>query len=203
MTHTRVDALMVGCLGAILIGNPRFRQALALVFSLRLPLVAIPFLLFVTPLLRERFGGAYQFLAGYTLEAVAIVLLLLWLVEKPHTPLGRLLNLRLIAHLGVISYSLYLWQELFTYHSLLWSLPATLLVAEFSFWVVERPFLRLREHMMRSHPRCVPSLVGALVPPRHNGMAEAAAQPMNYGFLVTHEGHDQAYATDHPDRGAE
>ena len=38
MTHTRLDALMVGCLVAILLDNPRFKQILAHGFNLRLPL---------------------------------------------------------------------------------------------------------------------------------------------------------------------
>jgi peptidoglycan/LPS O-acetylase OafA/YrhL len=56
-----------------------------------------------------------------------------------------------LRHLGVISYSLYLWQQMFTGVNSVrffpWSLPAILACAELSYWLVERPSLRLRERL--------------------------------------------------------
>lgn len=155
LLHTRIDALMVGCLAALLVGNPQFDKLLHRAFVWRLPLLAIPFVLFASPWLHVRYGGTYQLLFGYTLEALAIVLALLWVVNRPGTVLGRLLNLRIMAHIGVISYSLYLWQQLFTYPHAWWSLPATLIAAETSYRLIERPFLRWRDCVVRSRSRLV------------------------------------------------
>jgi peptidoglycan/LPS O-acetylase OafA/YrhL len=178
MTHTRGDALMVGCVAALLIDNPRFRRILDGAFARRLPLLAIPFLLLGSPLLHKRFGGVYMLPVGYSIEAVAIILTLLWLVERPGTPMGRLLNTKVVAHLGIISYSLYLWQQLFTRGHHWWSVPATVLAAEASFWLVERPFLRLRDRFMKSRRPVLPQPIWVMTsPPRGGFLANLTVDP--------------------------
>ena len=68
-----------------------------------------------------------------------------------------MLNTRVLRHLGVISYSLYLWQQMFTGEEGLrffpWNLLAILACAELSYWLVERPALRLRERLENRLPR--------------------------------------------------
>ncbi|WP_419642049.1 acyltransferase family protein [Thiolapillus sp.] len=73
----------------------------------------------------------------------------------------RLLANRVIMYLGIISYSLYLWHfplvkwlhqaklpvllpDAPLLNGLLWAALPVLLVSSLSYWVVERPFLRLR-----------------------------------------------------------
>jgi peptidoglycan/LPS O-acetylase OafA/YrhL len=57
------------------------------------------------------------------------------------------LNHAVVRHIGIVSYSLYLWQQLFTSDKIP-VLPLGFLfafaAAEFSFWLVEKPSLRLR-----------------------------------------------------------
>ncbi len=85
------------------------------------------------------------------MEAVAIALTLLVVVAgKPGLP-SKVLNARVPTHIGKLSYSLYIWQQLFLYPgsaasilSLLWRLAAAYLVALCSFRFIERPFLKLR-----------------------------------------------------------
>jgi peptidoglycan/LPS O-acetylase OafA/YrhL len=66
------------------------------------------------------------------------------------------LNLRLLRHLGVISYGLYLWQHMFTRPTSLrffpWNLAAILLCAELSHWLIERPSFLLRDQLEQSAP---------------------------------------------------
>jgi peptidoglycan/LPS O-acetylase OafA/YrhL len=172
MTHTKGDALMVGCLAALLIDNPLFRRALHRAFAWRLPLLGIPFLLIASPLLHARFGGVYLLPVGYSLDAFAIVLTLLWLVERPGTPIGRLLNTKPVAHVGIISYSLYLWQQLFTLGHSWWSIPASVIAAEASFWIVERPFLGLRDRFMKWRRPVHPQPIGEITSqPRDESLA--------------------------------
>ena len=151
---------MVGCLSALLVEVPRFQRILDCAFAARLPLLAIPSVLFASPLLSQRFGGAYQLTVGYTFEAIAIVLVLLWLVERPNTNLGRLLNQGLVVHVGLVSYSLYLWQELFTFEQAWWSVLGILIAAEASFWLIERPCLRLRDCVVRPRSQATARSIG-------------------------------------------
>lgn len=66
--------------------------------------------------------------------------------------MGRILNLRLVAQIGVLSYSLYVWQEIFTCHqpwsetfkyadSIILNLAALFLVAYLSYRFYEKKFL--------------------------------------------------------------
>jgi len=70
-------------------------------------------------------------------------------------PLGKILNQRLVVHLGVLSFSLYLWQQYFINpynESVLGSFPLNLITAlvcaELSYRFVETPFLNLRKRFI-------------------------------------------------------
>ena len=114
----------------------------------RLPLVAIFFVSVISPMLTMRFQGVYLFLFGYGLEGACITLVMLWLIDRPASFAGRLMNKRAVVHLGVISYRFYLWQQLFCGLGLPWSIAPTLLMAEGSYRFIEQPFLRARERFL-------------------------------------------------------
>jgi peptidoglycan/LPS O-acetylase OafA/YrhL len=67
----------------------------------------------VSPYLITRLHSYYLLPFGYSLDNLAIAYLLFYVVRNPSSICGRVLNNRVIAHIGVISYSLYLWQQLF------------------------------------------------------------------------------------------
>jgi peptidoglycan/LPS O-acetylase OafA/YrhL len=108
----------------------------------------------VSGFLNYRFQGYYLLPFGYTLEATAISYLLLYFVRSPDSLGGRLLNSRFLVHVGLISYSLYLWQQLFLtdlLRSRIANFPmnviAAFAAAELSWRLVERPALRLRRRV--------------------------------------------------------
>lgn len=159
MFHTRADALMVGCLLAYSIGSPRFERHVAQLFDRRLHWLAVAWL----PLSWAMAGmleGVWLYTVGYLGDAVAVAVIMLWMMRRPDSPFGRVLNARPMVHLGAISYSLYLYQQLFVNrHNDTWSggltlvsILALLAAAEASYWLVERPFLRLRMHRERQRP---------------------------------------------------
>ena len=87
---------------------------------------------------------------GNTLTALSIGGILIYVIDNPQSTAGRFLNLRLICHLGVISYSLYLWQQIFTGNPTRMHLSVYLLIlaaAELSFWLIEKPAMRLRTRL--------------------------------------------------------
>ena len=129
-------------------------------------LVALGFFLCLSGYLNFRFQGYYMLPFGYTLEGVAITYLLLYFVTKPESAAGRLLNSRMLVHVGLISYSLYLWQQLFLVDlPTSWplgrfplNLIAAFLAAELSWKFIEQPALKLRhrfEGIRNSTPRAI------------------------------------------------
>jgi peptidoglycan/LPS O-acetylase OafA/YrhL len=100
--------------------------------------------------LTDGIPGILTIAFGNTVTLLCIGGILLYVIDNPQSPAGRFLNLRMVRHLGVISYSLYLWQQLFTGdpahmrpYVYLWMLIA----AELSFWLIEKPVMRLRTRL--------------------------------------------------------
>jgi len=158
MLHTRVDVLMFGCVAALLWDEPKFKRLLQWVYRRHVPAVALCFLLIISPCINRALRGGYALSVGWTLESACITVLLLWAIDHPATRIGRLLNWRPIAFIGVMSYSLYLWQQLFltslnqtTSGRFPLNLACCFLAAFMSYTVIERPFLRLR-HRLASRP---------------------------------------------------
>src|ERR1700761_8985827 len=152
MLHTGLYSIMFGCLLAILWRDARFNQRVQPFVRGWVAACAAAFCLVVGPVfLGARFRGSYGLVIGFTLNAVCLSLILLYVVRTPNSPAGRLLNTPVLCHLGVISYSLYLWQGMFTGENSIrffpWSLPAILACAELSYWLVEPPSLRLRSRL--------------------------------------------------------
>jgi peptidoglycan/LPS O-acetylase OafA/YrhL len=83
---------------------------------------------------------------------VSIAGLLLHAVQTPYW----ILNIRPVVWLGKISYSLYLWQQLFAYgpqHRAWYWLLVPVGLASLSYYLVEQPMLWLREK--RSQDRAI------------------------------------------------
>jgi peptidoglycan/LPS O-acetylase OafA/YrhL len=139
------DQLAVGCLLAILAPRlPKIRGTLALIMVLAT--LSIPWFPASTPL-----RSVFMLFVLRPLLNLSIAGLVLHVIQVPYWAL----NWAPVAWLGRISYSLYLWQELFcsndTLHlGYILILPA-LACACLSYYLVEQPMLRLREK--RSAPR--------------------------------------------------
>ena len=97
------------------------------------------------------------------LFAPAICVVLLSMIQPNGTLLYRFLNIRLLMKIGVLSYSLYIWQQIFTFqqpwqHAFSWArsvwvnLPALFLTAYCSYTFYEKKFLLLKN---RFKPRAV------------------------------------------------
>ncbi|HEY1993557.1 MAG TPA: acyltransferase [Edaphobacter sp.] len=159
--HFHADSLMFGCLLALVQGTPVFERLYNFVTKIWwIPPAAIV----LSDCLSARFQNYWDFPVGMTFCGVAISFFLLWCVRNPASGVGRILNSRPIAHIGVLSYSIYIWQTLFLNPDnvslfgpslkLLYTLPfswlAILIVAELSYYVVERPSLRLRNQLIKT-----------------------------------------------------
>ncbi len=150
LLHTTLDLLVFGGLLAFGLKNGRFRERVQRFFH-PLPLLSAFSLLLMYGHIQTHVPLWAWGLFGVSLSGASIALLLLWVVLRPEPLVGRLLNLAPLRHIGLISYSLYLWQQLFL--GPFWvpsgwkNLLAVLAAAEASFWIVERPSLRLRDRI--------------------------------------------------------
>jgi peptidoglycan/LPS O-acetylase OafA/YrhL len=133
------DVLAIGCLLAILQSRlPKIRTVWAGVMLL--PVVFVPAYL---GLLHFHVTLLLLFILWPILHC-SIAGVLLYAVQNPY----RFLNAKPVVWLGKISYSLYLWQQLFVYgeHPKPWYFVAfALALAGASYYLVEEPMLRLRE----------------------------------------------------------
>lgn len=160
MFHMRADTLMFGCVVALLQGTPLFERIY--IYATKIWWIP-PTVILLSDCLQTRFQNYWQLPFGITICGTAIAFFLLWCVRNPHSAVGRVLNARPIMHIGVLSYSIYVWQTLFLHHSngtvfgpslrFISTFPgnwlAILVVAEISYYLVEQPALRLRGRLIR------------------------------------------------------
>lgn len=138
------DALAVGCLLAIfrdrLWEKSLYRRFVSSPFSL-LPLLVAILLIAV-----EQNKGAIYFTVGLSTLNIGIAIALDRYMRMPGSMIGRLLNAGPIIWLGFLSYSLYLWQQLFAWAPLPTSIKLLFMLgcATISYYAIERPFQRLR-----------------------------------------------------------
>jgi peptidoglycan/LPS O-acetylase OafA/YrhL len=152
MFHSSIDTIMFGCLLALLGQSSRLNMKLDRCANHSTFALACFFLCFLDPLLDLRFHGRYDLTVGMTLEGICICLITLYVIRRPKGFPGRILNLPALRHVGIISYGLYLWQNIFTGESsqfFPFNLGAIFVCAEVSYWVVERPSLRLRDRQQK------------------------------------------------------
>jgi peptidoglycan/LPS O-acetylase OafA/YrhL len=152
-SQVRADALLVGCLLALLIGDQSMRAKLSRAISLLIipALVALLTCFAVFHILPPLF------------ESVAIAVLIGAVVLHPNAGATRILGAAPLAWMGRISYSVYLWQELFVHMSLgraalpllCIGLPACALG---SYYLIEQPCIRFARRLeKRVTPSCAPA----------------------------------------------
>lgn len=152
MLHTAAEPIMLGCLAALWQHYDFFERGLRRWASRQWPFLAAIFVLIISPTLVLRFGGMYGATIGMSLESIAVAFIMLWIIRHPKSLLVRILSTSALCHIGTISYSLYLWQQLFlTPRNQSWtgvfpvSLVLSFAIAQLSFSLIERPFLRSRD----------------------------------------------------------
>jgi peptidoglycan/LPS O-acetylase OafA/YrhL len=149
----QADALATGCLLAcwrdVLWASILYRSVLTSRWFFTVPLLVVG--IAENPFKASHALYALYFLAGYTVMNVGVAMCLDWSMRFSYGRVGSLLNARSVVWVGVLSYSIYLWQEIFlTDHSpaFLHIQALNILLVPFaaaaSFYLVERPCLRLR-----------------------------------------------------------
>jgi peptidoglycan/LPS O-acetylase OafA/YrhL len=142
------DALATGCLLAMMRDRlwavPLYRKLVESSWVVALPSVALLVMaLHPTPILRD--------IAGLPLLNIGVAMTLDRYMRFPTTAFGRLLNWKPIAWIGTLSYSLYLWQQLWVFLPLPLGIKilGMFVCAAASYEWIERPVLELRTRIIR------------------------------------------------------
>jgi len=150
----RIDAIAIGCLFAI--HKDRILTLMKSSWSLILFVSII--VMFVLNFYENNLPGqgiarkTLYVLGGLdgTISNFAIACIMFYSVFGPENWWHALLNTKVLNYIGILSYSLYLWQELFINRTDLliniFPLNLVLIFAAglFSYYVIEKPFLRLK-----------------------------------------------------------
>ncbi len=154
-TLTRMDTIAVGCCLAYLARGGLFRRIADLPSRSAYVLTVVMILLVgVSHLLSQRLHIHAMILHPFVVAACYAATIWIW-INHPTTRLGKILNSRPIVWIGLLSYSIYLWQQPFLKaDSQAWITQAPinvailLVLAPLSYFLVERPLLRLKDRLM-------------------------------------------------------
>jgi peptidoglycan/LPS O-acetylase OafA/YrhL len=157
-TPIRVDCIAAGCLLALVAGNAEFRRRTRASAPAAMLLIAGAIALIFLSFLAGLRVAVYGVTVGQSVRALCISALIWFSINHAETVWGRLLEWKPFVIVGVLSYSLYLWQQPFLapkgqawvsspLHGLILAVSAAIL----SYVFVERPFLRLKDRLDRRH----------------------------------------------------
>lgn len=141
------DALATGCLLAILRDRltvmPAYSRLLESRFFFLIPAAAVA--------ANYLPSTKVLWLVGDTVMNVAVAISADYAMRNPDRMVGRFLNLPSVSFVGVLSYSLYLWQQLFLnnrstqgFCAFPLNIVLAFVLATLSYVCIEAPFLRLR-----------------------------------------------------------
>jgi len=152
-TCCRIDSIAAGCLLAVLAWNPPTRSVLDRLT--RLPGIGIATLLsLIGSIWLRRHWSFWDVTVSYSVNAVCITGMIWWAASREKSVVFRLLNFPVVAGIGTLSYSLYIWQELFLNrdHVYWWTtfpqnIALTFIAAGLSYCLIELPFLKLKDRL--------------------------------------------------------
>ncbi|MEO6393684.1 MAG: acyltransferase [Pyrinomonadaceae bacterium] len=147
--HANVDTLGMGCLLALkqnwLYAKPWYNRLLS-----SKAMCLLPWLIVAINTQIDYAGLNLGIL--FSLNNVLIALFIHWAVTRSNNHFGRLLNSRPFVFVGMMSYSIYIWQQPFLnpvpqskYFAFPFNLAGFLFFVCFSYFVVERTSLRIRK----------------------------------------------------------
>ena len=152
-TETRIDALLIGCLAAMIYSwrllPEKFYASRQFDFLALLSLLTALFTAF-----SFSHTEAFLYYGFLSIFAAAVAVIILWLVTRTKSIPNTLLEIKPLRWLGQISYGLYLWHYVFfefgkkNFQSLTVQIIAgiglSIIVSTASFYLIEKPFLKFK-----------------------------------------------------------
>jgi peptidoglycan/LPS O-acetylase OafA/YrhL len=181
-TFTRIDSIATGCLLAFLARDERWRCLLDRLCTHGVAVTATGLIL-AGSLAASGYSAKFSVGIAYSLNAACIALLAWAAIRRSDTTVGRILNHKSLIALGVASYSIYLWQQLFLnpgndrwYCAFPLNLALALIASILSYRVIERPFLVWKGRLSYYRPDASRPSIGKMstLGTSNNERAEAA-----------------------------
>ena len=155
-TPFRVDTIAAGCLLGLLASDPAFRRLTRVSARRAAALVAAAVLVMIAAYLVGFRVSIFQVTVGHSVRAVCIAAVIWLTINNTGTAWARLLDTKVFVAVGVLSYSLYVWHQPFfapgadvERFGLPLRLVCAIAAAVASYFLVERPFLRLKDRVGR------------------------------------------------------
>jgi peptidoglycan/LPS O-acetylase OafA/YrhL len=149
----RIDSIAIGCFFALY--RDEITKSLAPYWNpvFYLSVLTLIFLRYF-PDITSKINLQYIFIPlGTTHGSIANVLIALILIFSIYGTKSlwfKFLNLKLLNYIGLLSYSIYLWQQIFINKTSFWinqfpqNILLLVLLSIFSYYIIEKPFLRLK-----------------------------------------------------------
>lgn len=154
-SDTRIDSIMWGVVAALALSRPEVRALVEKYLSTVVMLAVVA----LYGAIVYRYGTRPTFW-----EAMIVPVIIVGTVLRPRSALGRVLENPIMRWIGRLSYSLYLWEFFFVYYPGVpitlgvWqkfpvNLIAAVVCAAASYYLVERPLVRLGHRLAPAMPR--------------------------------------------------
>jgi len=158
--YLRFDFIMFGCLIALLQHTQKFEAVYRVCTRIWwLP----PLVMLLCNGISAKYQNYFDLTVGFTINGFAIAMFLVWCTRNADSTVGRILNSWVMARIGVLSYSIYLWQTLFIHDGnqkvFAWApwlgiFPGNwlgfLVAGTASYYLIEQPTLRLRDRLIQT-----------------------------------------------------
>lgn len=156
--ETVADSLAVGSLLAIIPFNKILEHKYFIFFRDKLWVILVLVLLisffnssFAVELIGLKTRYFYN-LFGITIINILLGLLMVNVIAYPKmTVFSRMLNHKILVKIGLLSYSIYLWQQVWLYHwnfSIILKLLGIIVTSYFSYYVIEATFMKRRNKIL-------------------------------------------------------
>jgi peptidoglycan/LPS O-acetylase OafA/YrhL len=153
------EPLLMGCLLAIARNSQNIARVLSASFfrSSWIVVAAVAMIATLLSPLEMQVGDRIRALFPLA-EYFCIAMVINYVIQGRHSPIDRFLNVGPMVFIGQLSYSLYLWQQLFCLKGATLELNAPLCFAVamacamFSYYIIEQPALRLRQQLSQRRP---------------------------------------------------
>ena len=161
-TDIQADGLLFGVVCALVYQDRRWRPLIARVMTESWATTATLAVFILTYILYEKIDWKLD-LVLLTVRAATVPAMMLSTMHRARSEGRHVLEWRVLRFVGLISYSLYLWQQLFfSWEPIAWppmialqtfpvNLLAVLLIATLSYAYVERPLIKLGHRLTPAH----------------------------------------------------